>query len=110
MRNEGEFAVKNDSKVSILIYNWNFGVVEFKYWVKVEFPLVAEVDTFRLFFGKFYSILCSPFMKFIEADLEFSFCVVHVFSSITYEEVFHKQSTVSSAINVFNNIIYFDTK
>ena len=49
-------------------------------------------------------------MKFIEADLEFSFYVVHVFSSITYEEVIHKQSTVCSTINVFNNIIYFDTK
>ena len=53
MGNEGEFVVKSDSKVFVLIYNWNFGVVEFKCWVKVEFPLVAEVDTFRLLFGKF---------------------------------------------------------
>ena len=49
-------------------------------------------------------------MKFIEANLEISFYVVHVFSSITYEEVIHKQSIVCSAINVFNNIVYFDTK
>ena len=53
MGNEGEFVVKNDPKVFVLIYNWDFGVVEFKYWVKVEFLLVAEVDTFYLFFGKF---------------------------------------------------------
>ena len=52
MRNYGEFAVKNDSKVFALINNWDFGAVEFKYWAKVEFPLVAEVYTFRLFFGK----------------------------------------------------------
>ena len=49
-------------------------------------------------------------MKFIEADLEFSFNVVHIFSSITHEEVIHKQSTGCSAFNVFNDIIYFDTK
>ena len=52
MGNEGEFAVKNVSKVFVLIYNWDFGVVESKYWIK-EFPLVAKVDTFHLFFGKF---------------------------------------------------------
>ena len=49
MGNEGEFAVKNDSNVFVLIYNLDFSVVKFKYWVKVEFPLVAEVDAFRLF-------------------------------------------------------------
>ena len=39
----------------------------------MELPLVAEVDKFRLFFGKFLSILCGPFMKFMETYLEFSF-------------------------------------
>ena len=51
MRNEREFAGKNDSKVFVLIYNWDFDVLEFKYWVKVESPLVAEVDTFCPFSG-----------------------------------------------------------
>ena len=53
MGNEGEFAVQNDSNVLSLINNWDFGVVELKHWVKVEFPLVIEVDTFRLSIGKF---------------------------------------------------------
>ena len=52
MENEGKFEVKNDTKVFVLIYRiWDFNVV--KFWVKVEFPLVAEVGTFCLFFGKF---------------------------------------------------------
>ena len=54
MRNIGVFAVKNDSKVFILIYYWDFGVVEFKYWANKKFQLVAEVDTFSLFCGKFF--------------------------------------------------------
>ena len=53
MGNEGKSAVKSDSKGFVVIYNWDFGVVEFKYWIKVEFSFIAEVETFRLFFGNF---------------------------------------------------------
>ena len=72
--------------------------------------LVVEVDAFHFFFWKFWSILCGPFAELIEAYLELSFYVVIVSCSIADQEVIHIQSTVCSAINVFQTIINFDIK